>query len=70
MLKKHQSGLPILKVRKGATRKEIYQAAKKAFTAADLQRFTEIEPMVSAYDVLAEMKEIESKAQARRNKRK
>jgi hypothetical protein len=47
-----------LRVRKGATLKEIHAAYKKQFTAADLQKYTEIEPMVPAEQVLAEVEAI------------
>lgn len=70
MKPKTKFGVPILKVRKGATMKEIYAAAKKAFTAADLQKFTEIEPMVSADKVLAEMKEIVDKAERKKSRKR
>lgn len=50
--------IPVLKIRKGATKKEIYAAVKKAFTAADLQKYTEIEPMIPAEEVLADMKKV------------
>ena len=39
----------------GATRREIYAAYRKQFTAADLQKYTEIEPMVPAEQLLAEL---------------
>ena len=70
MPKKKKPALPVLKVRKGATLKEIYAAARKAFTAADLQRFTEDEPMVPAEQVLAEMEAIHQEAMARKKKKK
>jgi hypothetical protein len=65
--------ISILRVRKGATLKEIYAAYKKQFTAADLQKYTEIEPMVPAEQVLAEMEKVHQevlKEQRRKPKRK
>jgi hypothetical protein len=56
--------VPRLKVRKGATLKEIYAAYKKQFTAADLQKYTEIEPMVPAAQVLAEMEKVHQEVMA------
>ena len=38
--------------------KEAYALAKAAFTAEDLQRFTEVDEGVPAEDVLAELEEI------------
>jgi hypothetical protein len=48
----------ILRVREGATLKEIYADYKKQFSAADLQQYTEIVPMVPAQRVLAEVQAI------------
>jgi hypothetical protein len=67
---KTKFGVPILKIRKGATKKEIYAAAKKAFTAADLQKYTEIEPMVPASKVLAEMKRLHQSITAKKTKKR
>ncbi len=38
--------------------KAIYARLKREFTAADLQKYTVIEPMVPAEQVLAKMKEM------------
>jgi hypothetical protein len=51
--------VPILRVRKGATRKERYAAARRAFTAADLQKYTEIEEYIPARQILAELKALD-----------
>ena len=45
--------------------KEAYALAKAAFTADDLQRYTEVEEGVSADDVLAEMEAIQKRADER-----
>ena len=58
MPKKKKDDIPRLWVPKNATLKQIYAIRKKEFTAADLQKYTEIEPMVPAEQVLAEMEEI------------
>ncbi len=50
--------------------REIYAAAKRAFTAADLQKYTEIEPMVPAEKVLAEMEEMQRKYEEKHKKNK
>ena len=52
--KKRKDDLPILRVRKGATLKEIYAQARKEFTAADLQKYTEIEEGIPFEQVVAE----------------
>ncbi|HWG44333.1 MAG TPA: hypothetical protein VN688_16260 [Gemmataceae bacterium] len=59
MAKKKKSDIPILVVPKNATLRQIYAECKKQFTAADLQKFTEIEPMVPMEQVLAEMEKIQ-----------
>ena len=66
--KKKKPEIPILKVRKGATLREIYKRVREEFSAADLQRYTEVEPMVPAEQVLAEMEAIHRKVTQRRKK--
>ncbi len=68
--KKEKDDIPRLYVRKGATLKEIYAAAREQFTAADLQKYTEIEPMVPAEEVLAELEAIHREELAERRKKK
>jgi hypothetical protein len=58
MPKKKKPIVPVLIVPKNATLKQIYAIAKKEFTAADLQKYTEIEPTVPFAEVLAEMEKI------------
>jgi hypothetical protein len=45
-------------VPKGATLREIHAQYRKQFTAADLQKYTEIEPMIPAEQLLAELEAI------------
>jgi hypothetical protein len=48
-----------LKVPKNATLRQIYAIAKKEFTAADLQKYTDLdEPMVPADQLLKELEAI------------
>ncbi len=74
--KPKDKGIRTLNVRKGATISEIYAAARKNFTAWDLQRYTIDEPMVPSEQVLAEMEEIyrresaKLKPRAKRNRKK
>jgi len=70
MPKKKKDDIPRLYVRKGAKLKEIYAAARAQFTAADLQKYTEIEPMVSADDVLSELETIHREVLANKRKKK
>ncbi len=69
MARKKKDDVPILWVPKNATLKQIYAIAKKEFTAADLQKFTEIEPMIPAEQVLAEMEEIHRKVMAKKKRK-
>ena len=69
--RKKNDDVPILRVRKGATLKEIYAAAHRAFTAADLQRYTEIEETFPMEPLIAELEAVDKEERAkRRQKRK
>ena len=57
-MKKKKDEIPILKVRKGATLREIYARIREEFTAADLQKFTEIDEGIPAEQVLARMEKV------------
>jgi flagellin-specific chaperone FliS len=65
-----KSAIPILRVKKGATLKEIYAAVRRQFTAADLQKFTEIEEGIPAVDVLKDLEDIYQEAKAKQKKTK
>jgi hypothetical protein len=67
MPKKNQ--IKVLKVRKNAPLKEIYRRIREEFTAADLQKFTVIEPMIPGEQLLAELEAIYEK-ETKRNKKK
>jgi len=62
---KKSNGVKVLKVRKGASLREIYREVKKQFTAADLARFCQIEPMIPAEQFMAEMEAIYQKEMRR-----
>jgi hypothetical protein len=67
--KRGNGALPILRVKKGASLKEIYAAARRGFTAADLQKYTEIEEGIPAEQVLAELEAVDrEETQKRRRK--
>lgn len=59
----------ILRIKKGDSLRTIYAKACKAFTAADLQTFTEIDEGVPARQVLAELESL-SRDTERKRKRK
>ena len=68
--KKKKIDIPILVVPKNATLRQIYAIYKKQFTAADLQKYTEIdEPMVPMEQVLADMEKIHREETEKRMKR-
>jgi hypothetical protein len=71
IMPKKYNGVKILKVRKGATLREIYRASREQFTAADLARFCQDEPMIPAEKFLADMEAIYEKEVRRyKNKKK
>jgi hypothetical protein len=61
--------IPILRVKKGASLKSIYAVARRAFTAADLQKFTETDEGIPAEQVLSELEAID-RGDKQRRKRK
>jgi hypothetical protein len=63
------SAIPILRVKKGTSLKMIYAAARRAFTAADLQKYTEIEEGIPAEQVLAELEAVD-REETQKRKRK
>lgn len=67
--KKKRDEIPILRVPKGATKKQIYAIYKKQFSAADLQKYTEIEPMVASDQVLADLEAIHREESRKKKKR-
>jgi hypothetical protein len=64
-----KADIPRLVVPKNATLRQIYAIARKEFTAADLQKYTEIEPMVPMEQVLAEMEKIHRQPARKRMKK-
>jgi hypothetical protein len=68
MKKKPQ--IPILKVRKNATLREIYARDREEFTAEDLQRYTEVEEGIPAEQVLAELEAVHQRITRKKPKTK
>ncbi len=69
MAKRKEKGIRILRVKDTDDLPTIYAKARRAFTAADLQKFTEIEPTVPAEQVVAEM-EVIHREETRKPRRK
>jgi hypothetical protein len=65
-----QNGIPILKVRKGATLREIYAKMRKEFTAADLQKYTVIEEGIPAQEVIRDLERIQSEEEQKLKKKR
>ena len=66
----HKSGLGGKGTKKRETKSQIYDRLKKEFTAADLQKYTQNEPMIPARHWLAEMEAIYKEEMQKRKKRK
>jgi hypothetical protein len=69
MSTKKYGGIRVLRVKKGDDLKTIYAKARRAFTAADLQKYTEIEEGIPAAQVLAELEAINREESAKRKRK-
>jgi hypothetical protein len=69
MASQKEGAIPILRVRKGASLKEIYAAARRAFTAADLAKYAEIEEGIPVEQVIAEMEAIQHETEQRKKRK-
>ena len=65
MSRKKKLDIPILKVPKDAGLRQICAIYRKQFSAADLQKYTEIGPMVPAQQLLAELEAIDKQETAK-----
>ena len=70
MAKRKNDGIRILRVKKGDSLKTIYAKARRSFTAADLQKFTEIEEGIPMKQILAELEAIQREQPQQRRKKK
>jgi rRNA-processing protein FCF1 len=69
MAKQKRERLPLLRVKDTDDLKTIYAKALRAFTAADLQKFTEIEPCIPAEQVVAELEAVDREETEKRKRR-
>jgi hypothetical protein len=67
--KKERIRIRVLRVKATDDDRTIYAKALRAFTAADLQKYTEIEPGIPAEQVLAEMEAIDREETEKRKQR-
>jgi hypothetical protein len=58
MPRRKKNDIPVLRVKDTDDLATIYAKARRAFTAADLQKYTEIEEGIPAEQVLAELEAI------------
>jgi hypothetical protein len=65
---RQKASIRVLRVGKGASLKQIYAKARREFTAADLQKFTEVEEGIPAEKVLAKLEAL-ARAPVRRRKK-
>jgi hypothetical protein len=70
MATRKKNAIPVIRVKKGESLKSIYAKVRKAFTAADLQKYTVIEEGIPAEQVLAEMEAINREETLKRERRK
>jgi hypothetical protein len=70
MTARKKDAIPVLRVKKGESLKSIYARLRKAFTAADLQKYTVIEEGIPAEQVLAEMEAINREETLKRERKK
>jgi hypothetical protein len=69
MTQRRNRRIPVLRVKKGDSLKTIYAKARRAFTAADLQRYTEVEKGIPARQILAELEAIDRKETEKRKRK-
>jgi hypothetical protein len=69
MAARKKPAVPILRIKKGDSLKTIYAKAQRAFTAADLQKFTEIEEGIPAAQIIAELEALDREASQKRKKK-
>jgi hypothetical protein len=70
MAKRKNDGIPRLRVKKGDSLKTIYAKVRRSFTAADLQKYTEIEQGIPLQQVIAEVEAIQREETRKRKKKK
>jgi hypothetical protein len=69
MAGRKKSPVPVLWIKKGDSLKTINAKARRALTAADLQRYTEVEESIPAREILAELEESDRQAAQKRRKK-
>jgi hypothetical protein len=70
MAARKEDAIRVLRVKKGESDKSIYARLRKAFAAADLQKYTEIEEGIPMEQVLAELEAIQREETQKQKKKK
>ncbi len=65
MANRKEPSIPILKIKKGDSLKTICAKVRRAFTAADLQKYTEIEEGIPARQLLKELEALDPQVPAK-----
>jgi hypothetical protein len=70
MAKQKTNSVPMVRIKKGDSLRTIYAKARRAFSAADLQEFADVEEGVPARQVLAELEALDRKAASKSRRKK
>lgn len=70
MPRKKKDDIPRMIIPKNATLRQIYAQYRREFTAADLQKYTEIEPMIPAEQLLAQLEAIHKEETTKQQKKR
>ena len=69
MSAKKNDRIPVVRVKEGDDLKTIYAKVRRAFTAADLQKYTEIEEGIPMEQIIHEMEAIHREETLKRKKK-
>ena len=69
MTARKKTPVPVLRIKKGDSLKAIYAKARRAFTAADLQKYTELEEGIPARQVVEELEAIDREVERERKRK-
>jgi hypothetical protein len=69
MPERKNRNLPILRIKKGDTVKAIHAKARRALTAADLQKYAEVEKGIPAEQILAELETLDQQQSLKRKQK-
>ena len=69
MAKRKDDAIRVIRVKKGESLKSIYAKVRRRFTAADLAKYAEDEPMIPAKQILAELEAIQREESSKRKRK-